>query len=367
MWDSFIAIFRKERLHILRDKGTFSLAVMVPLFQMCMFGFIDQTVRDLPTVVVDRDRSVESRLLVDRLRATGTFEVVRTESDPHAARRAVVDGSARVGVVIPPDFRNQRARGLPAHVQVLIDGSDSTVSSQALAAVNGLGSAVPRRRDERDEGPSGIAFRPTILFNPDGRTANYIIPGLVAIVLQMVAIALAAGAIVREREQGTLEQLLVTPLHPLGLMLGKIAPFLIFGIIEAGLVLSVMRFGFAVPIRGSLLFLLVIVVVYLIALLAMGLFISTVARTREQAGQLTQLIAMPSVFLSGYVFPTAGLPLPLYVIGQLLPPTHMVAIMRGIVLRDASPMQLWPHVLALLVMSALLVWGSVRRFRSITV
>lgn len=368
MWDSFIAVFRKEWLHIVRDKGTFSLAIMVPLFQLAMFGFIDQTVRDLPTFVVDLDRSSESRLLMDKLEATGTFDIIDVSANTHDARSAVVDGSARVSIVIPGDFRRNRARGTQAPLRILIDGSDSTVSSQALAAVNGLAAADVTSQVASVALPKGrISVRPTILFNPDGRTANFIIPGLVAIVLQMVAIALAAGAIVREREQGTLEQLLVTPLHPVGLMMGKIAPFLFFGLIEAALVLAVMRYGFDVPIRGSLLFLFVVITVYLIALLAMGMFISTVARTREQAGQLTQLFAMPSVFLSGYIFPIAGLPLPLYILGQLLPPTHMVAIMRGIVLRGAGPMDLLPHLGALVGMSVFLMWRSVRRFEKISV
>src|SRR5450631_2222245 len=220
MWDSFVAIFRKEMLHILRDRGTLAIALVIPLFQLVLFGFIDQTVRDLSTVVVDQDRSVESRELIDQLRATRTFAVTEITSSPHEARQAIIAGRARVGVVIPPDFHDKRARALGAKVLVLIDGSDSQVSAQALAAVNGIAADVTIKDIQAEAHASGVvhqpglSVQPIILFNPGGRTANFIIPGLIAIVLQIVAIVLTAIAIVRERERGTLEQLLVTPVNP---------------------------------------------------------------------------------------------------------------------------------------------------------
>jgi ABC-2 type transport system permease protein len=211
-----------------------------------------------------------------------------------------------------------------------------------------------------------IAAQPIILFNPDGRTANYIIPGLIAILLQIIATVLTAVAVVRERERGTLEQLLVTPIHPLGLMLGKLAPYLFIGLVEMAGILTAMRFGFDVPIRGNLIFLFAIAVVYLFALLSMGLFISTRAQTQAQAQQMAQFLFLPSIFLSGYIFPTAGLPPVLYAIGRVLPATHMVEIMRGVVLRDAGPRELLPNVLALVAMSVFLVWASVRRFQKVS-
>ena len=366
-WSSFVAIFRKEFLHITRDRGTMMVALTIPIFQMVLFGFIDQTVRNVPTVVVDQDETRESRELVDQLRATGTFEITRITPNPRMAREEITAGRARVGVVIPPDYHEKRARGTGAKVLVLIDGSDSTVSAQALAAVSGI--ALNVSLEEVSAGHAAaqpaLSTQPIILFNPDGRTANYIIPGLVAIMLQIVAIVLTAIAIVREREKGTLEQLLVTPIDPLGLMLGKLAPYLVIGIIETAIILAVMRFGFSVPIRGNLLFLFAMAIVYLFALLALGLFISTRAQTQAQAQQMAQFFFLPSIFLSGYIFPTAGLPLPLYLIGRVLPATHMVEIMRGIVLRDAGPRELLPNVIALVVISVILVWMSVRRFQKV--
>ena len=369
MWDSFVAILRKEFTHIIRDRGTLVITMMIPLFQLSLFGFIDQTVHNLPTVVVDQDETQASRELMSQLRATGTFQITRVTTDPRAARSEIAAGHVRVGVVIPPDYHDKRARDLDAQVLVLIDGSDSTVSAQALAAVSGLAAQdLGRQLSKLGVGGQGsLSMQPIVLFNPDGRTANYIIPGLIAIILMMVATILTTVAIVREKEQGTFEQLLVTPVDPVGLMLGKVAPYLLVGIAEMTLILLAMRFGFSVPIRGNLMFLFGMAIIYLFALLSLGLFLSTRASTQAQAMQMAQFFMLPSFMLSGYIFPMAGLPPILYVIGNLLPATHMIEIMRGVVLRDAGPLELMPHVLALVAMSVVLVTLSVRRFRAVAV
>jgi ABC-2 type transport system permease protein len=367
MWASFYSILRKEFLHIVRDRATLIFAFFVPIFQLCLFGFIDQTVKDLPTVIVDQDHSSASRELMDQLRATRTFKISRVTTNPREARTEITTGRARVGIIIPPDYHNKRSRGDNARLLVLIDGSDSTASSQALATVNGLAAAINLREMGRRMGAGAhaetVSAQPIILFNPEGRTANYIIPGLIAILLQMVAMILVCLAIVREREKGTLEQLLVTPIHPLGLMLGKLAPYLIIALCEMAMVLLLMRFLFAVPIQGSVLFLFCVALIYLFALLALGLFVSTRAQTQAQALQQAQMFLLPSIFLSGYIFPAEGLPWILRAIGKLQPATHMIAIMRGVVLRGAGPLELVPNVLALIAISAVLIVGSARRVR----
>ena len=366
---SFVAIFTKEFVHIRRDRATLVIALTIPLFQLILFGFIDQTVSNLPTSVVDQDGSHYERELIDKLRATHTFRITHVTADPRAARDDITAGRARVGVLIPPDFHDRRARGEGAKILVLIDGSDSNVSAQALASVNGIASDETLRAIA-DRGQAGatapenaLAVQPIILFNPDGRTANFIIPGLIAILLQIVAIVLTAISIVREREKGTLEQLLVTPIDPLGLMLGKLAPYLFVGLAEMAMILVAMRFVFAVPIRGSLVFVFVMALVYLFALLSIGLAISTRAQTQAQAQQMAQMFLLPSIFLSGYIFPTPGLPFVLRWIGRALPATHMIEIMRGVVLRDAGPVELWPNVAALVAISVGMVAVSVRNFK----
>jgi ABC-2 type transport system permease protein len=372
-WDSFMAIFRKEFVHIQRDRGTLVMALMIPIFQLTLFGFIDQTVSNLPTVVVDQDGTRYARELMDKLRATRTFAITHVTPDPLAGREDIAAGKARVGVVIPPDYHDTRARGTGSKILVLIDGSDSNVSAQALASVNGVASdenleATTQKIQNGVTPPEpALSVQPIILFNPDGRTANFIIPGLIAILLQIVAIVLTAISIVREREKGTLEQLLVTPIDPLGLMLGKLAPYLFVGVFEMAMILVAMRFGFGVPIRGNLLFLFGMALIYLFALLSIGLAISTRAQTQAQAQQMAQMFLLPSIFLSGYIFPMAGLPFVLRWIGRFMPATHMIEIMRGVVLREAGPLELWPNVAALVAISVLMVAMSVRNFKKQTI
>lgn len=366
---SFVAIFRKEFVHMRRDRSTLVIALTIPLFQLILFGFIDQTVTNVPTVVVDQDMTRDSRELMDKLRATHTFKITTITADPREAREQIAAGKAKVGVVIPPDYHDKKVNHAGAKVLVLIDGSDSNVSAQALGAVNGIAADENvKTLSETVSAANGahaapLSVQPIVLFNPDGRTANFIIPGLIAILLQIVAIILTAVSIVRERENGTLEQLLVTPIDPLGLMLGKLAPYLFVGLGEMTMILLAMRFGFGVPIRGSLVFLFGMALIYLFALLSMGLFISTRATTQAQAQQMAQMFLLPSIFLSGYIFPSAGLPFVLKWIGRAMPATHMIEIMRGVVLRDAGPLELLPNVAALVGISTLMVGLSVRNFR----
>jgi ABC-2 type transport system permease protein len=270
-----------------------------------------------------------------------------------------------VGIVIPPDFAAKQTRSEGAQILVLIDGSDSNASAQALASINGLIANRNLQALRQTVGRAGqpLSAQPVIMFNPDGRTANFIIPGLIAILLQLVALVLSAVSVVREREKGTLEQLLVTPVNPLGLMLGKLAPYLAIGLVEMAMVLVLMRFAFFVPIRGNLLILFATATVYVAALLALGLFISTRAPTQAQAQQMAQMVFLPSIFLSGYIFPFEGLPVILRGIGHCLPATHMIAILRGVILRDAGLVELLPHIVALFVISTLLIVASARQFR----
>jgi len=367
MWNSFVAILRKEFKHIFRDRGTLALFFTLPIIQLSLFGFLDQNVRDLPTVVVDQDHTRASRELMDQLRATRSFAISEVTNSPDQAREMIARGTARIGIVIPPDFHDKRARSANASFLVLIDGSDSNVSAQALAAINGLVAQQNLEAARALGARPVLSAQPIVLFNPGGRTANYIIPGLVAILLQIAAMVLASIAIVREREQGTMEQLLVTPIHPIGLVLGKLAPYLVIGIAEMAMILLIMRWGFGVPIQGSLLFLFATAVMYLFALLALGLTISMRAGTQMQATQMAQMLLLPSIFLSGYIFPVAGLPKVLYWIGRGLPATHMIDVMRGAVLRSAGPWEMLPSLLALAAISIVLVTISVRRVRRLTV
>jgi ABC-2 type transport system permease protein len=312
---------------------------------------------------VDQDRSVDSRTLIDELRASRTFRISSLATSPERARAEIREGKARVGVVIPPSFHARRIKNEGAQILVLIDGSDSAVSAQALASVNGLIAHDNLARLEDVAQP--IAAQPVVLFNPEGRSANYIIPGMIAILLLMIGVMLSSGSIVREKERGTFEQLLVTPIHPTGLILGKLGPYVLVGMVETMLVLFLMRFVFGVPIHGSLVFLFAIVVLYLMACLCMGILISARAETQLASLQAAQSLFLPATYLSGYIFPFEGLPMFLKVVSVLFPTTHMIRIMRGIVLRGASPLDLWPSIAALVAACTVMVLLASRSIRRV--
>jgi ABC-2 type transport system permease protein len=361
----FGAVLRKEALQMVRDKGTLRFSLMIPVFQLVLFGLIDTNVQHVPTAVYDQSRSAESRQLVDDFVNTSYFDVVRYVASREELRREIVAGHASVGMEIPPDYARRRLRGQPVDFLVLIDGSDSSISAQTLAAANGLAlnrsiAELTRQAGVRD---LPVQARPTLLFNPDSRSANLLIPGLIAILLTFSGTLLSAYAIVRERERGTLEQLMVTPASPLAVVLGKILPYLVLSFLQLLIVLALMVTVFRVPVHGSVLLLLGLSFVYLFALLALGLLVSSRAKTQMEATQLAQMFLLPSIMLSGYIFPLSSLPGPLQALAQVLPATHFIAISRGIVIRGASFFDLWEHVAALLAIAAVLVAGSARAFR----
>jgi drug efflux transport system permease protein len=361
----FWALLRKEGLQMVRDRGTIRFALAIPVFQLILFGLIDTNVKHVPTVVFDQSHTEESRALIRDFMNTSLFDVVRFVPSREALHEEIVAGHAQAGIEVPPDYARRRLLGQPADVLVLIDGSDSSVSSQTLAAANGLSLSrsledVGRREGLRD---LPLRFFPVLLFNPDSRAANLLIPGLVAILLTFSGTLLAAFSIVRERERGTLEQLMVTPVSPAAVVVGKLIPYLFLGFGQLLLVLPLMTFVFRVPIHGSVVLLLGLSSIYLLALLSLGLLISSRANTQMEAVQLAQGFLLPSIMLSGYIFPIASLPRPLQLLSQVLPATHFIRISRGIIIRGASFLDLWPEVAALLVIAAILVAGSTRAFR----
>ena len=363
--NGFWAVLRKEVLHMLRDKGMLGFALFVPIFELVLFGLIDANVRHVPTAVFDQSRTAESRELVTDFVNTSIFDVVAFVGSRAELRAEIVAGRASVGIEIPPDFASERLAQRPADFLVLIDGSDTSVASQALSAANGL--ALSRSLDEIAErtGVRDLPLQPfpLLLFNPDSRSANLLIPGLIAILLTFSGTILSAFSIVRERERATLEQLMVTPVSPLAIILGKLIPYLCLGYLQLVVVLFLMVAVFRVPIHGSLALLLGLSAIYLLSLLSIGLVVSSRAKTQMEAVQVAQAFLLPSIFLSGYVFAISSLPVPLQYVSKILPATHFIAITRGIVIRGATLADLWPNVLALLVLSALLLLASARAFK----
>lgn len=352
----FTAVFRKELTQMMRDKTTLMFALMVPVFELILFGVIDMNAKNIPTVIFDQSRTQESRRLIEQFGATHYLKVVGYAQSRQDLQQSIVAGNAQVAVEIPPDYARNLAAGRRADVLVLIDGSDSSTASQALSAANG----VILTHSIRD---LIVEVHPVMMFNPDMRSANLLIPGLIAILLTFSGTILSAFAIVKERERGTLEQLMVTPVSPLAVVLGKILPYMGLAYGTLVIVLLLMRFLFRVPFNGSVTLLLALSSVYLLALLSFGLLISSRAGSQMEAMQQAMGIMLPSVLLSGYVFPLSSLPLPLRVISYILPATHFIKIARGIVIRGATFADLWEPVLALLAISTVLIAVSARAFK----
>jgi ABC-2 type transport system permease protein len=360
----FLPVLKKEALQMIRDRGTLQFALLVPAFQLILFGLIDTNVKHVRTVVFDQSRTQESRQLIDDFVNTSYFDIVSYAGSRDAMKESIVAGRASAGVEIPPDYARRRLNREPADVLVLIDGSDSTISSASLAAANGVAFARSVTELAERAGAKDLPIRthPLFLFNPDSRSANLLIPGLVAILLTFSGTLLAAFAIVRERERGTLEQLMVTPASPVAVVLGKLLPYLVLAFVQLLFILFLMTVVFRVPIHGNLFLLLGLSIIYLFALLSMGLLVSSRAKSQMEAIQLSQMLLLPSIMLSGYIFPLSSLPAPLRVFAQVLPATHFIAISRGIIIRGAVFSDLWRSVAALLVIAAVLVAGSTRAF-----
>jgi len=362
----FGPMFRKEFIQMRRDRLTLGIMVGIPVLQLLLFGFAIQTdVRHIPTVVVDESRTPTSRELIDAFENTGNFRIIAHLNGRDALDAWIARGDAQAGIVVPHDFPRDLARGTTATIQVVVDASDPLSSQAALAAAAGVAQvrnlAILSAASSRGELPLEARIRPR--YNPGLRSPNYIVPGLVGVILTLTMILVTAMAIVRERERGTLEQLIVTPITKTELMLGKIAPYIGVGVIQMTTVLLLGRFVFDVPLTGNVLLLYAIAFVFIIASLAFGLFVSTLVRTQQQAMQASFFFVLPNILLSGFMFPRQAMPAVFQWIGALLPLTHFLKVLRGILLKGVGVAELWKEMLILLAFAAILIALSVRRFR----
>jgi ABC-2 type transport system permease protein len=355
-----LTIARKELLQLRRDRLTLAMMLVLPVMQLMLFGYaINTDVRNIPTVVYDQDQSARSRDLALSLASTGFYDIVGNARNYAEVERALRANSARVALVIPARYSSRITRGEPAQVQLIVDGSDpQTVAS----ATNTAASLVAARSAQlmvgrlRQSGNSvsfePISLEPSTWYNPDLRTAVYIVPGLVGVILTMTMVMLTSMAIARERERGTLEQLIVSPVRKLELVVGKILPYIVIGYAQMSLILLAGRLVFDVPLVGSLSLLYALSFVFIAANLALGLFFSTLAKTQQQAMQMSFFFLLPNILLSGFMFPFEAMPRPAQWLAQGLPLTHFLRIVRGVTLRGAR----WEDLAGeLYVMSAILL------------
>src|SRR3989449_8197119 len=366
LFRGFGAILFKEFIVVARDPLTLFFFFFPPLIEMVAFGYaLDNDVKHMAMVIFNEDRTVESRQLIDRFVNTETFRVVGEVQSVDAMASEIRKGHAYAGLQIPPKFTQQVRAGQPAQVQLLGDGSNSTTPLQALnpAIAVGLTQSVASLLHETGGRDVPIDIRPQMLYNPTMRSPNFYIPGVIGIVLQIGTTFATAMAVVRERERGTLEQLLVSPLSRWGLMLGKLVPYLCIGMTMATLLFLFMRYLFGVPIAGNVIAMMFATLVYVFALLSLGLLVATKAENQMQALQISMVFMLPSVFFSGFVFPRETMPWIFKALGALLPTTYFISLMRAIILRGAHFFEYWPHLIILIVMSILLFCFCALMFR----
>jgi ABC-2 type transport system permease protein len=352
------AILLKEVRQLRRDRLTFGMVVGLPVMQMLLFGYaINTYVRDLKTAIADQSNTHLSRQFVAELAQTQVVNIVASVESAQQLETLLRDGSISIGVHIPHDFDRRIVDRTRTASHLLVDGSDPTI----LGVANQL-RAMPFGFDASTTGAATQVIEVRPYYNPERRTPVNIVPGLMGVILTMTMILFTAVAIVRERERGNLELLINTPVSSAELMIGKVVPYILIGMLQLALILAVGRMLFDVPVRGSILDLYLAAFAFIAANLALGLFISTAARTQFQAMQMTVFILLPSILLSGFMFPFEGMPLVAQWLGEVLPNTHFIRLARGIMLREAPIGELYREVGYLLGFALVAMTGAALRF-----
>ncbi|NDV53567.1 MULTISPECIES: ABC transporter permease [unclassified Salipiger] len=370
-----LAILRKELLQLRRDRMTFGMIVMTPLIQLVLFGYaINTEIRHIPAVLVDQSESSLSRSLVQMVEATQVVRFEQRVATVAEAERAIVRAEVRAAFIIPEDVAQRLVRspaigsrfadglqqvGARPIAQWVADGSDTLVA----AAIRSLRSMPLGEMFRESSNTATPTFEVTLFYNPEQRSVVNIVPGLVGIILTMTMIMFTSAAIVRESERGNMEMLITTPIRPVEIMIGKIIPYVGIGLVQVGIILGLGALLFSVTVAGSLWVLLLVTLLFIVASLSLGLVLSTLASNQLQAMQMTVFVLMPSILLSGFMFPYEGMPRGAQLIADLLPATHFMRIIRGVVLRDAGLIDLLPDSLWLLGFALLGLGLASLRFR----
>ena len=359
-----VPMLRKEFIQMRRDRLTFALMIGIPIIQLILFGYAIRTeVRNLPTVVLDESRSEQSRSLISVMEQTQNFKIVGAALSRNEMHDWMESGRARAAIVIPPEFERDVKQHKTAHAQVIVDAADPLASS---AAIGGAALAASVRAtalaDPHSTRPPPLDVRVRPWYNPALRSSVYIVPGIIGLLLSLTLLAITSIAIVREREKGTFEQLVVTPISKTDIMLGKVLPFVVVGYVQMACILILGRVLFNIPIRGSVTLLFVISLGFIVANLGIGLFVSTMVKTQIQAIQLSIFFLMPNILLSGFMFPREAMPPVAQWISYALPLTYYLTVLRGILLKGIGINHLWHETLILAAFATALIVVSVNRF-----
>jgi len=366
-----ISIIRKEFIQILRDPRTLIIILIIPILQLFLLGYAATTdVRNIPLAVFDQSHSPESRALLDAYRAADYFRVAYVVGSEEELRALIESGDVRAGLIIPPDYSQRRAEG-NAQVAFILDGSDPTSASTALSAAQLVGQAHATELLAENLARAGqpvtlqppVEVRTQVWYNPDLVSAYFMIPGVIGMILYAITSILTATAVVRERERGTIEQLIVTPIRPWELVVGKILPYVILAFLDTFEVLAIGHWWFKVPIRGDLGLLVALSGLLLLSGLGIGLFVSTIANTQQEAMLTVWMTLLPSIFLSGFFFPIEAMPKVLYWISYAIPLRYYLVIIRSILLKGSGAAALQSEILALTIFGIVIMVAASLRFR----
>ena len=362
-----LALARKESLHILRDIRVVYMAFGMPLLLLLLFGYaVSFDLDRLPIALLDYDQTPQSRAYATSLVSSGAFAIVASPNDPNEIEKSFRHGAVKVGVVIPKDFGRSLARNETAEVQILFDGADGTTTSIAMGHVAGLTQTLTMDLIKNSGARITLPFeaRTLLLFNPTMKSVLFVVPGLIALILAIMAVLLTALTVAREWERGSMEQLFSTPVRRVEVILGKLLPYLVVGLIQVLLVTSLGAWLFDVPVHGSVALLFFCAALFLAGMLGQGLLISVATRNQQVATQLGIVSSMlPTLLLSGFLFPIENMPLALRIIARILPSTHFIVILRGILLKGNGIDVLWQNMAAMAGFAALMIVLSTVRFR----
>jgi ABC-2 type transport system permease protein len=366
-----MSIIRKEFIQILRDPRTLAITLIIPIMQLFLLGYsATNDVRNVPLAVFDQSQTAESRALLDSYRAADYFRIAYSAGSEAELQTLIEKGSAKAALVIPPDYAADLKKGA-AQVAFILDGSDPTVASTSLSAAQLIGqmhatdilAQKVARSGQNFKLQQPVEVRTTVWYNPDLISSYFMIPGVIGMILFAITAILTATAVVRERERGTIEQLIVTPIRSWELIVGKLTPYTILAFIDTLEVLAIGHWWFGVPIRGSLLLILLLSGLFLVTGLGIGLFASTIANTQQEAMLTVWMTLLPSIFLSGFFFPLDAMPAPLRLVSYIIPMRYYLVIVRSLLLKGVGLEVLWPEVLALVIFGVVIMGAAALRFK----
>jgi len=369
---AILSIIRKEFLQLRRDRRLFPVIFISPILQLLLLGYAaNLDVRDIPSVVCDLDGSAAGRDYIDGFLNSGYFTLKARVGRMEDIDRWLDDGQAAMAFVVPRGFGDKLAGGKPASVMIIADGAESQSATIGVNDATMIAARYSQRilleRFERLKGPGArpvaVNAEVRVWYNPELRSRNFMVPGVLGRILMIMTMSVASTGIVREKENGTMEQLIVTPIRPYQLIIGKLLPFALIGLIDAAFVIAVAKWGFLIPVRGSVPLLFALCLVFMLNTLGIGLFISTISRTQQQAMFTTVFFIMPMIMLGGFVFPIENMPPVFQAVSRVVPTRYFFVIIRGIMLRGAGWPELWDQAAALLALGTLLFVLSVLRFR----